>query len=63
MNYREITMVEKRSLKQYDLEERTFQFAQKVRDFVKKLPRTLPNNEDARQLVNASGSVGANYRS
>jgi len=54
-------MVEKRNLKQYDLEERTFQFAQKVREFVKKLPRTLPNSEDSRQLVNSSGSVGANY--
>ena len=29
--------------------------------FVKKLPRTLANIEDSRQLVNASGSVGANY--
>jgi four helix bundle protein len=28
---------------------------------VKKLPNTLANIEDAKQLVNASGSVGANY--
>lgn len=47
--------------KQYDLEERTFQFAQRVRVFVKKLPRTTANIEDSKQLVNASGSVGANY--
>ena len=45
----------------YDLEERTFEFAQQVRDFVKKLPRTIGNGEDGKQLVRASGSVGANY--
>lgn len=28
---------------------------------MKRLPRTLANIEDARQLVRASGSVGANY--
>jgi four helix bundle protein len=47
--------------KQYDLEERTLVFAKKVREFVKKLPRTTANIEDIRQLVKASGSVGANY--
>ncbi|MCJ7826100.1 four helix bundle protein [Patescibacteria group bacterium] len=47
--------------KQYDLEERTLEFARKCRYFVKKLPRTLCNREDASQLVRASGSVGANY--
>ena len=36
-------------------------FAKQVRAFVKALPRTLANTEDARQLVRASGSVGANY--
>lgn len=45
----------------YDLEERTYQFAKRVRAFVKKLPRTICNQEDVRQLVRASGSVGANY--
>jgi four helix bundle protein len=45
----------------YDLEERTFQFAQRVRAFVKRLPRTLCNIEDVRQLVRSSGSVGSNY--
>jgi four helix bundle protein len=45
----------------YDLEERTFLFAQRVRAFVKKLPRTVCNIEDAKQAVRASGSVGANY--
>ena len=47
--------------RQYDLEERTLAFAKKVRAFVKKLPKTLANIEDIRQLIKASGSVGANY--
>jgi four helix bundle protein len=47
--------------KQYDLEERTLQFAKRVRAFVKKLLKTLANIEDCRQLVKASGSTGANY--
>jgi four helix bundle protein len=45
----------------YDLEERTFQFAKRGRAFVKTLPRTLANIEDAKQLIKASGSVGTNY--
>ena len=44
-----------------DLIERTFKFAQSVRRFVNRLPRTLANFEDAKQLVRASGSVAANY--
>jgi len=47
--------------KEFDLEERTFVFAKNVRAFVKKLPRTVCNIEDVKQLVRASGSVGANY--
>jgi four helix bundle protein len=47
--------------KPYDLEERTFEFAKRVRAFVKKLPRTIANIEDGKQLIKASGSVGANY--
>ena len=46
----------------YDLEERTFQFAKAVRLFVKTLPKTTANIEDSKQVVKASGSVGANYR-
>src|SRR5205823_15036395 len=44
-----------------DLEERTFEFAQSVRSFVKQLPRTVSNTEDIKQLVRASGSVAANW--
>src|SRR5512138_1350054 len=47
--------------KQYDLEERCFKFAKSVRGFVKKLPKTIGNIEDVKQLVRSSGSVGANY--
>jgi four helix bundle protein len=46
----------------YDLEERTFQSAKAVRPFVKTLARTISNIEDSKQLVKASGSIGANYR-
>lgn len=45
----------------YDLEERTLQFAITTRSFLKKLPRTISNIEDAKQLVRPSGSIGANY--
>ncbi len=37
------------------------EFAKRARVFVKKIPKTLGNIEDGRQLINASGSVGANY--
>ena len=56
-----LKMAETGNAKRYDLEERTYEFARDVRGLVKQLPRTLANIEDARQLVNASGSVGANY--
>ena len=46
----------------YDLEERTFQFAKDIRNFIKTLPKTIANFEDQKQLVKASGSIGANYR-
>ena len=55
-------MTEKnKNSKPYDLEERTLEFAKRVRKFVKKLPRSIANQEDGRQLIKASGSVGANY--
>jgi four helix bundle protein len=47
--------------KQYDLEDRTYSFAKRVRVFVKKLVKTIANIEDGKQLIKASGSVGANY--
>ena len=47
--------------KQYDLEDRTFTFAKDVRTLVKQIPKTVGNIQDVKQLVRASGSVGANY--
>ena len=44
-----------------DLENRTLDFAIRVRWFVKSLPSTLSNYEDVRQLIRSSGSIGANY--
>lgn len=46
---------------EYDLEERTFKFAQRTRDFIKKLPRTISNIEYAKQLIRSSSSPAANY--
>ena len=45
----------------YDLKERTYIFAKNVRNFIKKIPRTIANIEDGKQLIKSSGSVGANY--
>jgi len=47
--------------KHYDLEDRTLEFARRVRAFVKKLPKTIANIEDGKQLIRSSGSIGANY--
>ena len=51
----------KNSKPQYDLEDRTYLFAQKTRDYVKALPRTISNIEYGKQLVRSSGSQAANY--
>ena len=45
----------------YDLEDRLRKFAAAVRSFVKRLPPDLSNQEDAKQLVRSSGSIGADY--
>ncbi len=46
--------------KPFDLEEITFLFAKEVRLFIKTLENTIVNIEDSKQIVRASGSVGAN---
>ncbi len=62
-NFKKNTMIKIQNHKPiYDLEERTFQFAKAIRLFVKTLPKTIANIEDGKQLIKASGSVGANYR-
>jgi four helix bundle protein len=45
----------------YDLEERSFLFAEKVNAYVRKLPKDIPNIENGKQLSRSSGSVAANY--
>jgi len=45
----------------YNLEERTYKFAQQVTLFSKKLPRSISNVEYIKQVIKSSGSVGANY--
>lgn len=44
-----------------ELEDRFYNFAKRVRDFCLKLKWDLINSEYIRQLIKASGSVGANY--
>lgn len=45
----------------YDLTERTYLFARRCRDFVKKLPKSQANIEYGKQLIRSSGSTSANY--
>jgi len=54
-------MSEIKNSKHYDLEERTFLFAKRVKDFITRLPRSLSNIEYGKQLLRSSGSVAANY--
>ena len=54
-------MSEGQNSKPYDLGDRTLRFVKMVRNYVKSLRKTLSNMEDAKQLIRASGSVGANY--
>jgi four helix bundle protein len=49
------------SSKQFDLEERTLTFARQIRIFIKKIPKTISNFEDVKQVVRSSRSIGANY--
>jgi len=60
-NTKQTQMTKIQNSKRYDLEERTLEFAKRVRAFVKKLKKIIANIEDGRQLVKASGSVGGNY--
>lgn len=54
-------MVQTSNTKRFDLEERTLKFAQNVHTYVRALPKDIVNLENGKQLVRASGSVGANY--
>jgi len=54
-------MTKNENSKHFDLEERTLKFSKETIKFINRLPRTLANNEIAKQLIRSSGSVGANY--
>ena len=54
-------MTKIQNVKTYDLEDRTLNFAKKVRILVRELSKTTANVEDGKQLIKASGSIGANY--
>ncbi len=54
-------MTNLQSPKRYDLEDRTLSFAQRTRELVKRLRKSLSNFEDGKQLIRSSGSVGAIY--
>lgn len=45
----------------FDLEERTMEFAKNVRIFIKLLGKSQSNIEDSKQLIRSSGSIAANY--
>jgi four helix bundle protein len=46
---------------EHPLEERCHQFGKNARAFCRRLKKDLANIEDIKQLVRATGSVGANY--
>ncbi len=54
-------MADSAARRTFDLEERTFQFARRVRLMLKRVPRTIGNIEDGKQVIRSSGSIGANY--
>jgi four helix bundle protein len=49
-------------MKPYNLEERTLNFAKGIINLCSRLPQNLINAKLIGQLIDASGSVGANYR-
>jgi len=53
--------MEEKRFNNFDLEERTFNFAKAVSIFLKKLSVNTSNIEYSKQLIRSSGSVGANY--
>ena len=50
-----------KSSRKPDLEDRTLKFASDIVGFIEQIPRSIPNNEIAKQVVRSAGSVGANY--
>jgi four helix bundle protein len=61
LNSKQIQSPKTQRTKRYDLGERTFLFAKRIITYVNELPKTIANIEISKQIVRASGSVGANY--
>ncbi len=61
LNPKQYQNTNNQSSNKYDLEDRTFEFAKKCRDYVRKLPKTISNIEYGKQLIRSSGSQAANY--
>jgi len=61
LNTKQIQIIETRSTKRYDLEDRTLKYAERIRNYIKKLPKSVTNVEISGQLFRSAGSVGANY--
>ncbi|MGQ9464131.1 MAG: hypothetical protein ACUVQ4_00280 [bacterium] len=62
LNSEQIAKLQTVNSKHYDLEKRTYLFAKRVNEYVTKLPKTISNIENGKQLVKFSRSVGANYK-
>lgn len=45
----------------FDLEDRTLNFAKEIIDLVNKFPKDIINIEIIKQIIRSSGSIGANY--
>jgi four helix bundle protein len=54
-------MLQTKNTHNYDLEERCLEFAKRINVYANKLPKTISNIENGRQLIRAGSSVGANY--
>ncbi len=47
--------------KKFNLEDRTYEFANNCKEFLKRIDKNIHNNEYYRQLIRSSGSVAANF--
>jgi four helix bundle protein len=48
-------------VKKFDLEDRTFEFANNCKEFLKRIDKSIHNIEYYKQLIRSSGSVAANF--
>ncbi|GAA3963988.1 four helix bundle protein [Mucilaginibacter dorajii] len=47
--------------KKFNLEDRTYDFANNCKEFLKRIDKNIHNNEYYKQLIRSSGSVAANF--